>query len=668
VTEAAGTRLRFPWKVGPKQVKKKILPASTSRILSTQDAYRLSIVTEEGSEDILAMVTTKHENQPPVPVKVSHIAAPQGRERAFEPRDLAGFFWGAKSSLALTNPHPRPLQLALRVHSGAKEFDAYEITLEAERSVLLDLNEIFSIPWLAEGVLRLSYQAGDRPVGYLLNFDENWMTSSLKEPVIDGHLAYSFPLRLGAGLNSRIRLFNPHEDPMDLLLVLSFGEHQYLYPLTSLEGLEFAVADVGSQLLSKVKDSLGRTIPTDATFGQAFIVSTAPEPSLRFLAMGTREDAFTGLATASESCAICPAAALDADIFNPPVRGFVPGTKEVQMAVTWENGLVSLNAPDFVTVDDILVAEGGVSSVTFLTGGTANVTGEIELCLGYTTFEMDGKSLCTCAFHATLFDTEGLVSQNITVQRADLPTNEIVVKLEPGSGSGTLTLRAVGTGTSHVISQTTKAGGTHTESFKRTSIPQGVYNSIEGAWTISPDSGTHQLSYNFSVLPDHRNSCYNTPLETDFGGSLTTVGTTAGPSLCTWGSEDFRTNFLDEVNENGSGRDRFGRDMQIEFFCTGAPASSPCHSANGTCARYRVPTSIRTACGASPTVNHTVAVNSSHADLSCGSRIFIEGLGIRIVQDHGGALSSTQIDNYQGVGTAACSGWANVDRKVFIIP
>jgi 3D (Asp-Asp-Asp) domain-containing protein len=121
--------------------------------------------------------------------------------------------------------------------------------------------------------------------------------------------------------------------------------------------------------------------------------------------------------------------------------------------------------------------------------------------------------------------------------------------------------------------------------------------------------------------------------------------------------------FLSEGNENGSGVDRDNIEMQIESFCTGALTNCPAYNNR----RYRHPGSLRTSCGNRPTVGTTVARNPNNTALACGSRVFIQGFGCRIVQDSGGGLSLDQLDMYQGIGLAACAGWPNPRRKTIKI-
>lgn len=169
-------------------------------------------------------------------------------------------------------------------------------------------------------------------------------------------------------------------------------------------------------------------------------------------------------------------------------------------------------------------------------------------------------------------------------------------------------------------------------------------------------TATTSRSYSITVLGDYKNTCYNTPSETEFGGGTVVAGTTTGPAECPWSSREFIAGFLNEVIENGSGVDSSNTPIQLEWICGNAPPSSPAY--NGW--RYRRPTTITTRCGNTPTLGVTVAASP----LGCGTHVLINGIGCKTVQDTGGGLAVDQIDNYQGIGRSACSGWANLRRKV----
>jgi len=218
-----------------------------------------------------------------------------------------------------------------------------------------------------------------------------------------------------------------------------------------------------------------------------------------------------------------------------------------------------------------------------------------------------------------------------------------------------------------LVGPVSRSGGSHTDSFQVDRLMNGdKLRTIRARWTVNGVTGTGTLSYSIDVLGDYKITCYNTPRETDFSG--TTFTACRANSRCQWSTWDWFAAFLSEVNENGSGVDRDSVEMQVEAFCGIRSGPSPppnCPAYNGN--RYRHPGSIMTSCGNRPTVGTTVARNPNHRQLGCGSRVFIQGFGCRIVQDSGGGLSLDQLDMYQGVGLAACAGWSNPRRKTIKI-
>lgn len=47
--------------------------------------------------------------------------------------------------------------------------------------------------------------------------------------------------------------------------------------------------------------------------------------------------------------------------------------------------------------------------------------------------------------------------------------------------------------------------------------------------------------------------------------------------------------------------------------------------------------------------NSTVAVSPTNRQLSCGARVFVPGVGTRLVTDNGAGLRDDQLDHYSGV-------------------
>jgi 3D (Asp-Asp-Asp) domain-containing protein len=275
---------------------------------------------------------------------------------------------------------------------------------------------------------------------------------------------------------------------------------------------------------------------------------------------------------------------------------------------------------------------------------------------------LDGSSGPSCAQVGSMADSFISPGQNVTVQPkvtvtgADICTDSITTRLEPSGVSGAFTLTLVSSaGSVTLVNQQMRAGGSYTDSFNVPTLPNRTFTSIQASWTVNGQTGTGSRSYSITVLGDYRNTCYITALETEYSGATVVAGTTTGPSQCPWSSREFIAGFLDAVNRNGSGIDSSGAGIQPESICTNPPPTSPAY--NGR--RYRRPTSIRTSCGNSPTVGVTVAASS----LRCGTRVFINGIGCRIVQDTGN-LAPNQLDHYLGTGNALCSRWPNPTAKV----
>lgn len=258
------------------------------------------------------------------------------------------------------------------------------------------------------------------------------------------------------------------------------------------------------------------------------------------------------------------------------------------------------------------------------------------------------------------------VRPKVTVMSADICADAIRTTLEPSTATGSFQLEYLTSGGTArtLVGPVSRSGGSYTDSFNVPAMVNGDrLRTIRATWTVNGVTGTGTRAYSIDVLGDYRITCYNTPRETDFSG--TTFTACRANSQCQWSTRDWIAAFLSEVNENGSGVDRDNIEMQIEFFCSGAPTNCPPYNNR----RYRHPGSLRTSCGNRPTVGTTVARNPNNTALACGSRVFIQGFGCRTVQDIGdpAIMQINQLDMYQGVGQAACAGWPNPTRKTIRI-
>lgn len=286
--------------------------------------------------------------------------------------------------------------------------------------------------------------------------------------------------------------------------------------------------------------------------------------------------------------------------------------------------------------------------------GTATIDAQVNHCW-----------ICNPCIDVTLALAQQIqvrVEPKVTVTSADLCNDAIVTRLEPVGATGIFTLEYVTLSgeARRLVGPVSRSGGERTDSFNVSNMLNGdQLRTLRASWTVNGVTGMGTRAYSLDVLGDYRITCYNTPKETDFSGSTFTA--CRANSQCQWSTRDWIAAFLSEVNENGSGIDRDEIEMQIEFFCTGAPASCPAYNNR----RYRHPGSLRTSCGNRPAVGTTVARNPNNPALACGSRVFVQGFGCRIVQDIGdpAVMQINQLDMYQGVGRAVCAGWPNPTRK-----
>lgn len=256
---------------------------------------------------------------------------------------------------------------------------------------------------------------------------------------------------------------------------------------------------------------------------------------------------------------------------------------------------------------------------------------------------------------------------NVQVLEASLPNDRIQVKLDAGgaSKSGTLTVTLKGPNTRQVFNGA-KANGTHNIPLNRDSIPTNQeFTSVEAKWVVSGQTKTGTKNYHFKALGSYSNTRYNTPNEGLCSGGTAQNCYRSGGCVsvtCTptnFVSHNVRVSWLAEVEENGSGY-RGGN-----FFSREGVAA--CVITDPFCAPpdlRQVPNPCP-ACGGTLTANVHVAIRSSNPNLSCGNQVYVSNVGTRTVRDHGGGLSNTQLDHYNGTSGCNNVGGSIGSRKVF---
>ena len=96
---------------------------------------------------------------------------------------------------------------------------------------------------------------------------------------------------------------------------------------------------------------------------------------------------------------------------------------------------------------------------------------------------------------------------------------------------------------------------------------------------------------------------------------------------CTFTATTFKSDFVSEVNENGSGHSTSHGTVAPEDWCL----ANAQHPADATGVSFRSGHTVGGSCGT--VSNATVAVNPMHEHLSCGDSVYIVGVGVKTVTD-----------------------------------
>ncbi len=264
----------------------------------------------------------------------------------------------------------------------------------------------------------------------------------------------------------------------------------------------------------------------------------------------------------------------------------------------------------------------------------------------------------------TIYGAGPATALKVTVLDISLPANRISVRLEPAGMSGSLKVYLAGTA-QKVLVNTTYSSGDHSIGFGNLgSYTAGqVYDHVVAEWTVNGKTASGSQHYKFKALGSYNHTQYNTPASGQCSGSPVGfcyfTGDCINVQSCTvYHTAQAPSGWVNEVEENGAGYHSQLGFMGREGFClypgacghTLRQESSPCPSCSGM----------------SVVAGMTVAANKMNQDLPCGSRVFVDGVGVVQVTDHGGGLAVKQLDHY--VGISGCNQASTIGyRATFLL-
>jgi hypothetical protein len=277
--------------------------------------------------------------------------------------------------------------------------------------------------------------------------------------------------------------------------------------------------------------------------------------------------------------------------------------------------------------------------------------------------------VCTCAQVGSAFQTSltpllpVTVSPKVEITTADIISDQIVVSLSPSTASGGLLLTLASPDGNVTLLNEARSGGTHTFSFNPTALPARQFTEVRAAWTVNGVTGTGKKAASFRVLGTYLHSQYNTPRESLCTGAPERAYITN--AMCNFTATTLRSDFIRQVNLNGSSRSINFGDVVREFFCVAPPRVFPPDAPDRSFRQQ----SIRPACSGQVLNDTTVARAPNHRHLGCGDRVLIVGLGrppgtVKTVTDLCPGCREDQLDNY--TTDERCSGITHLGHFVTI--
>ncbi|MBV9267769.1 MAG: hypothetical protein JO061_16490 [Acidobacteriaceae bacterium] len=415
-----------------------------------------------------------------------------------------------------------------------------------------------------------------------------------------------------------------------------------------------------------VPDAKGTVLPLTATRGSLVITAGS----------GKRADAMhivvnSGIynpqtATCGygcETCNGCTGFGITPDPFNL----FFGAFGQLNSNCTWSNGSYEYytgssnwtsNNTGVVTVNSQGSSSPGMAHAQAAGSTYANAYFSAPVNMGQICAEMP---LPECGYTQAEPSTPATV-YSVTINSADITQNSISVTLSPSGASGALyvELDNTGGGTYDSVDGTNVSGGTSSQPFNPPDIPKGEYTQITAVWVPSDSSNSYaaQYSYHFKALGTYLNTFYNTPDEAGCTARpesfLYDSGNCSSVSTCKGSNGSGRSDFLNQLDINGSGISQSLGLLSLEYYCR----------ANN----YRQVPAPCPYCGGTLTSGVSLAISASNQDgLQCGNNVYVYGIGTGTVADHGGGLSGNQIDHYEQTNACTANIGTPTNEPAFLL-
>ncbi|MCS6815826.1 MAG: hypothetical protein NZ746_00440 [Blastocatellia bacterium] len=537
---------------------------------------------------------------------------------------------GLRPLLLLGNSGDRQQEVSLiahyRVNGQAVRKSLGRVVVGSGQARAFDLEEKRGeIPRRAEDVgLELQHRGrGENVVADLLLVSEDGsevISVSPKDAVGEAYGGFNYPWRIGEEADTVIAVMNPSR------VEEFYGEESYTYEGGRLRPGEVRQVAVKALRDKRIPDQFGRLLPRGVSRGQAKLVVhgiAGVEESQRIIGEAILVDGRRGI-RATMACPNCVSQPLRLEPGVASIRGVVGERASVTARVYYADGsswaINDGRAIDWlesnVSIVQVVVISDSVRDwfeARFLSPGTATIDAQVNHCW-----------ICNPCIDVTLGLTQQIqvtVEPKVQITEADIVSDRIAVLLSPSTASGRLVLTLVSAGGNVTLFNDTRSGGTHVFSFNPANLPARQFTEVRAGWTVNGITGNGNRAVSFRVLGTYRHSQYNTPHESRCVGAPASAYITN--AACNFTATMLRSDFIVQVNRNGSGRSINFGDIVREFFCVRPPRNFPSDAPDRSFRQQ----AIRPACSGLSLSNTTVARNPDHQHLTCGDRVLIVRIG-----------------------------------------
>ena len=462
------------------------------------------------------------------------------------------------------------------------------------------------------------------------------------------------------GDDTMVTLWNPADEAQDFTFVLYFsgGDKQYSYPI-HLNGRETRSLNISEIVHNPAPDSDGNVIPPSVTSGRAVLMGSHGESEHILVSVDSGVYNVRKATCGNQFCKTCQGAVNAFLGYSPFYLAQGQGLQQTLTAQSKSGSTYDYTKSASWTSSNTSVATVSQGMVTAMSPGSITLDAEDDNMPDYSYACYTSNPDATCPMSTGGGASGPGTVTSVSITNASITGDNVAVTTSGPSGtSGTLMVTVSGAAGSFTLYNNTSAGpGNYSFGFQRNSLATGQYSSVRASWVTGSASGGESSSQmtsqatspvSFDVLGSYHHTQYNSPWENACTGAPAAAVITT--SSCSLTNSTLKSDFISQVNLNGSGFSLSWGGVQKEALCTKAPYNAP----NNDSFRKKSPPAGSCNSNTGALNSNTVAVDPN----SLSNGLFQCGDQILIVDTSGSTKAVKTVTDK----CPACAGQAHMDN------